>query len=119
MAKKNSFADVQEWVTDAKKKTEGVSKTRDYFENDAKEIATKHGLMFKKPMPQKTINVVESKNPKQPEEVIEEGMIGDAILNSETFKKAVMSVLMSNKKMLADIVNESLKNLHIEVRAKD
>lgn len=112
---------IKDWVKDA---NNNHQEPKDYFEDDAAEIAKKHGLVYNRPPVQKkqnqTINVNESKvqtNKKQTE-VINEGMFGDAILNSETFKHAVTKIILGNKELLTHLISEVLKHIDIKVQPK-
>lgn len=126
------------WIQSAVKNDKKIDKNA-FFEDDASEIAAKHGLVLKRPpMGQKKTSApagkpqrertpivehVETARQKPPAKekqfTYEEGMIADAILGSESFRKAVVGIFMSNKKLIADLINESLRNLHIEVKTRE
>lgn len=118
-----------DWIKDANEKEKAVDKMASYFESDVKDIAAKHGLMMKR-------NIVNESIEKKPavnqgaktkvaktkevvaDEVYGEGMISDAIFQSETFKKAVTSIVLGNKELLNHIIAETLKNIDITVHPK-
>ena len=112
---------IKDWVDSAEK---NKSEPKDYFEDDATEIAKKHGLVYNRPPVQKkqnqTINVNESKvqTTKKQTEEFNEGMFGDAILNSDTFKHAVTKIILGNKELLTHLISEVLKHIDIKVQPK-
>lgn len=120
---KNQDSEFLDWIKDAKEKEKAVDQMASYFESEVADIASKHGLMMRKPAEQpktieKKIAAKPAKKEVASEEVYGEGMISDAIFQSDTFKKAVTSIVLGNKELLNHIIAETLKNIDITVHPK-